>query len=60
MVAILIVVVTLVVLAMPKFKIIQRLTDGLNDITRESITGVRVVRAFNAEDYQSAKFEKSK
>lgn len=41
----------------PKFRQIQKLTDGLNNAMRESITGVRVVRAFNAEDYQTAKFE---
>lgn len=41
----------------PKFKRIQKLTDALNTATRESITGVRVVRAFNAEAYQSGKFE---
>ncbi|MCX4314864.1 MAG: ABC transporter permease, partial [Clostridia bacterium] len=45
-------------LCYPKFKRIQKLTDALNEITRESITGVRVVRAFNAEDYQENKFEK--
>jgi len=42
----------LVALAYPRFKAIQRLTDNLNDVTRENITGVRVVRAFNAENYQ--------
>lgn len=41
----------------PKFKQIQKLTDGLNNAMRESVTGVRVVRAFNAEDFQTAKFE---
>lgn len=45
-------------LCYPKFKRIQKLTDALNEITRESITGVRVVRAFNAEEYQENKFEK--
>lgn len=43
-------------LAIPKFRKIQRLVDDLNDVTRENITGVRVVRAFNAESYQEAKF----
>lgn len=42
----------------PKFKKIQTLTDNLNDVTRENLSGVRVVRAFNAESYQEAKFEK--
>ena len=47
----------LVGICYPKFKRIQMLTDALNTATRESVTGVRVVRAFNAEDYQSGKFE---
>ncbi len=47
----------LVGICYPKFKRIQKLTDALNTATRESVTGVRVVRAFNAEDYQSGKFE---
>lgn len=42
----------------PKFKIIQKLTDRLNGVTRENLTGIRVVRAFNAEQYQEDKFEK--
>ena len=46
----------LVGLAYPRFKAIQRLTDDLNDVTRENLTGVRVVRAFNAEKYQQDKF----
>ena len=45
--------------AIPKFKKIQTLTDNLNKITRENLTGTRVVRAFNAEDYQQSKFEKA-
>lgn len=47
----------LVALCYPKFKKIQRLTDNLNDVTRENVSGVRVVRAFNAEEYQEKKFE---
>ncbi len=50
---------TLVIFALPKFKIIQSLTDKLNAATRENLTGVRVVRAYNAEGYQEAKFEKA-
>lgn len=49
----------LVVFALPKFKIIQTLTDNLNRVTRENLSGLRVVRAYNAEDYQDAKFEKA-
>ena len=47
----------LVMLVMPKFKIVQKLTDKLNGVTRENLNGIRVVRAFNAEDYQQDKFE---
>ena len=47
----------LIALCLPLFKKIQRLTDELNDRTRENISGVRVVRAFNAEAYQTQKFE---
>lgn len=46
----------LVALCFPRFKKIQKLTDNLNDVTRENITGVRVVRAFNADEYQENKF----
>ncbi|MDE5556204.1 MAG: ABC transporter ATP-binding protein/permease [Ruminococcus sp.] len=58
-VAVIIVTISLLVgLAYPKFKQIQKLTDNLNDVTRENISGVRVVRAFNAEKYQEKKFDK--
>ena len=43
--------------SIPKFKKIQLLTDELNKVTREGLTGTRVVRAFNAEDFQENKFE---
>ena len=52
----LITIVILMILVMPKFKIVQKLTDKLNGVTRESLTGIRVVRAYNAEDYQEKKF----
>ena len=45
--------------AIPRFKRIQTLTDNLNKVTRENLTGTRVVRAFNAEEYQHEKFEKA-
>lgn len=48
-----------IIFALPKFKIIQRLTDNLNRVTRENITGLRVIRAYNAENYQMAKFEQA-
>lgn len=41
----------------PRFKLVQRLTDKLNGVTRENLTGLRVVRAYNAEKYQEGKFE---
>jgi ATP-binding cassette subfamily B protein len=48
-----------VAIAMPKFKRLQKMTDELNRITRENLNGLRVVRAYNAEGYQEAKFEKA-
>lgn len=51
--------ITIIALALPKFKKIQTLTDNLNRVTRENLTGIRVVRAYNAEDYQNKKFEKA-
>lgn len=47
----------LFVIVMPKFKIVQKLIDKINGVTRENLTGIRVVRAFNAEEYQKNKFE---
>lgn len=44
-------------IVVPKFKIIQKLIDRLNGETRENLTGIRVVRAFNAEKYQEEKFQ---
>ncbi len=43
----------------PKFRKVQKLTDNLNSVTRENLTGVRVVRAYNAEEYQEKKFERA-
>ena len=45
-------------LVIPKFKKMQKLTDNLNRVTRENLTGIRVVRAANAEGFQNEKFEK--
>ncbi len=47
----------LITIVMPRFKIVQKLTDKINGVTRENLTGIRVVRAFNAEKYQEDKFE---
>ena len=54
-VLILVLAITLI-FALPRFKKIQGLTDNLNRVTREQLTGIRVVRAYNAEDYQEQKF----
>lgn len=54
--AIILMTIVLVTLAFPKQSIVQTLNDKLNSVTRESLTGIRVVRAYNAEDYQDAKF----
>lgn len=51
------VVLVALVLALPKFRKLQQLTDDLNRVTRENLTGLRVVRAYNAEDYQEHKFD---
>lgn len=51
------VIITCIAIVMPKFKKMQQLTDNLNRVTRENLTGLRVVRAYNAEEYQEKKFE---
>ena len=57
-VAVLLIIVGLCVsIALPKFKKLQELTDDINRVTRENITGINVVRAYNAEKYQESKFE---
>ena len=48
---------TLMLIVLPRFKIVQKLIDNINDKTRENLTGVRVIRAFNAEKYQEDRFE---
>ncbi len=50
---------TCIALTMPRFKKMQELTDNLNRVTRENLTGLKVVRAYNAEEYQENKFEKA-
>ncbi len=52
-------IVLVVFIALPKFRVIQTLTDQLNRVTRENISGIRVVRAYNAEGYQEEKFEQA-
>ncbi len=50
---------TALIFAFPKFKKLQTYNDNLNRVVRENLTGIRVVRAYNAEDYQQTKFEKA-
>ena len=50
------IVIILMKIVVPRFKIIQTLTDKLNGITRENLKGIRVIRAFNAENYEEEKF----
>ena len=57
-VVLLVVVIICVSLCMPKFKRLQSLTDDITQVTRENLTGLNVVRAYNAEEYQEEKFEK--
>ena len=53
------VVVILMIIVLPRFKRVQKLIDKLNSVTRENLTGIRVVRAFNAEEYQEKKFDEA-
>lgn len=48
---------TIVALSIPKFKKVQKLMDIINRVARENLTGIRVIRAYNAESYQEKKFE---
>ncbi len=59
LVILLIIVTTCLSLAVPRFKILQTLTDNINRVAKESLDGINVVRAYNAEDYQEGKFEKA-
>lgn len=45
-------------IVMPRFSLVQKLIDKVNRVTRENLTGIRVVRAFNAEKFQENKFQK--
>jgi len=56
-VVLMIMILSIMIYALPKFKKIQWLTDNLNRVTRENLTGIRVVRAYNAEKYEEAKFD---
>lgn len=58
-VALVICIIAIMLTVMPKFRMMQKLTDRLNGVTRENLTGIKVVRAYNAEAYQEEKFEKA-
>ena len=58
-VALIAVSVIMIVLVIPKFRALQQETDALSRVSRENLTGLRVVRAYNAEGYQEDKFEKT-
>ncbi len=49
----------IMVIVLPRFKKVQKLIDKINSLTRENLTGIRVIRAFNAEEYQTDRFEKA-
>ncbi len=56
-IVLLVMLIIVISLTVPKFTKIQRLTDNINRISRENLTGIRVIRAYNAEEYQKDKFE---
>ncbi len=53
----LIIIVILMITVLPRFKIVQKLIDNINQVARENLNGIRVIRAFNSEKYQEKKFE---
>ena len=56
-VVLLFVVATLMIIVLPRFELVQKLIDKINGVTRENLSGIRVIRAFNAEKYQTSKFK---
>ena len=59
LVILIVIIAAIMIIAIPKFKIMQKLTDNLNGVMRDNLTGIRVVRAYNAEGYQENKFEEA-
>ena len=55
--ALLIMIIIMVVFAIPRFKVVQKQTDDLNRVMRENLLGTRVVRAYNAENYERERFD---
>lgn len=58
-VCLLVIVLLAIFLMLPKFRKVQTMTDDLNRISRENLNGIRVIRAYNAEEYQQSKFDKA-
>lgn len=59
LVVMLAIVITMLFFVLPKFNVMQKNTDRLNLVTRENLTGIRVVRAYNGEAYQEKKFDEA-
>lgn len=57
--ALLLIMTFIIVVVLPRVRRVQKLTDNINQIARENLTGINVVHAYNAEDYQNKKFEKA-
>ncbi len=53
----LVTIITIMIIVLPRFSIVQKLIDRVNGVTRENLTGIRVIRAFNAEKYQENRFD---
>ena len=51
-------IITLMLIVLPRFEIVQKLIDKVNGVTRENLMGIRVVRAFNAEKFEEERFDK--
>ncbi len=58
-VALLLMMVIVIVVILPRVRRVQKLTDNINRVSRENLTGINVVHAYNAEDYQAEKFEEA-
>ena len=56
--AVAVLILALVIIVIPRFKRARKLTDRLNQVSRETLSGIRVVRAYNAEEFEREKFEK--
>lgn len=56
-VVLLLTVITMMIIVLPRFSKVQKLIDKVNGVTRENLTGIRVIRAFNAENYQENRFD---